>query len=106
MTVAHRTNQLEIVVTRYSTEEYYTPVTLEQCMNLLEQPEQLPTLLIEGPPGIIEDHEVLLRIILKCNLYRVFQILSRKHVVVEHAHAQNGGKYFWMALMNLQKIVT
>ena len=47
--------QLEIVAlpsSPGSTEEDYTPVTLEQCMNVLEQPEQLPTFLIEGPPGI------------------------------------------------------
>ena len=124
ITEARRTDQLEIVVppnqptSSGSAEEdpEYIPVTLEQCMDLLEQPEHLRTLLIEGPPGIGKS-EILKEISYQWAKYKVLKncrflfLLNLRDPKVQHVQnlsdlihlfrqlttpenvlAQNGGK--------------
>ena len=77
ITEARRTDQLERVVLPPSpgnanVNPEYIPVTLGQCMDLLEQPEQLRTMLIEGPPGIGKS-EILKEISYQWAKYKVLK---------------------------------
>ena len=77
ITEAQRTDQLERVVPPPSPENAnenleHIPINLEQCMDLLEQLEQLCTILIEGPPGIGKS-EILTEISYQWAKYKVLK---------------------------------